>query len=70
MLAFDFVCSIDLELLSSSIDVESHPEAKAELEKLHKLTGSINTVAAAQNDEDEAMMSEVCLNAEVYKSVE
>ncbi|KAK3794959.1 hypothetical protein RRG08_001105 [Elysia crispata] len=53
----DFV-GIDLELLSSSIDVESHPEAKAELEKLHKLTGSINTVAAAQNDEDEAMMSE------------
>ncbi|RUS72535.1 hypothetical protein EGW08_019702 [Elysia chlorotica] len=53
----DFV-GIDLELLSSSIDMESHPEAKAELEKLHKLTGSIKTVAEVENDEEDAALSE------------
>ncbi|GFR76078.1 chromosome-associated kinesin KIF4A [Elysia marginata] len=53
----DFV-GIDLDLLSSSIDVESHPQAKAELEKLHKLTGSIKSASETENDEDDAEMSE------------
>lgn len=48
---------IDLELLSSSIDVESHPEAKAELEKLHKLTGTIKAAPEEECD-DEAEISE------------
>ncbi|GFO46913.1 chromosome-associated kinesin kif4a [Plakobranchus ocellatus] len=48
----DYV-GIDLELLSSSIDVENNPQAKAELEKLHKLTGSITTTADDDDDDDD-----------------
>ena len=32
---------VDFELLSSSVDVESNPQMKAELEKLRKLTETV-----------------------------
>ncbi|XP_005097334.1 chromosome-associated kinesin KIF4A isoform X2 [Aplysia californica] len=50
----DYV-GIDLELLSSSVDVESNPQAKAELEKLQKLTQTViedNTEEEEEEEED------------------
>ncbi|CAL1536848.1 unnamed protein product [Lymnaea stagnalis] len=45
---------IDLDLLSSSIDVENNPLAKAELEKLKKITQSVQD---ASDDEEDYLVS-------------
>ncbi|KAH9489789.1 Chromosome-associated kinesin kif4a [Bulinus truncatus] len=42
---------IDLDLLSSSMDVENNPQLKAELQKLHKLTQSVRDVSCQIEDE-------------------
>lgn len=50
-----FVCSVDFELLSSSLDVESNPQMKAELEKLRKLTEQVK-----DNNADSVSLLSVC----------
>ncbi|XP_070197100.1 chromosome-associated kinesin KIF4-like isoform X2 [Littorina saxatilis] len=43
---------VDFELLSSSVDVESHPAMREELEKLRKLTETVSR-SDTDNDDDE-----------------
>ncbi|BFZ15016.1 hypothetical protein BsWGS_18056 [Bradybaena similaris] len=49
----DYV-GIDLELLSSSIDIENNPLAKVELEKLQKITQAVKTDSESTEEEEEA----------------
>ncbi|KAL8585680.1 hypothetical protein ACOMHN_053178 [Nucella lapillus] len=49
---------VDFELLSSSMDVESHPQMKEELDKLRKLTQTVRDSDDDDNEEDGASTEE------------